>query len=133
MEDIDKINLFLGVLVFIGFLSAGTIVMSTQKYNPVYKTYRTRPVQSQAIIKANQPLVIKPVQKKKSSRSKPKGVKEQNLFRKKLTQRKEHIKYNKFINGGEYADFLGYEPNHLTESQIEEKNVVNKLFGFNQE
>lgn len=129
MENIDKIIIFLAILVFFALFSASSIVYSNQSIN---YPQSVRPIQSQAIIKANQPLVIRPVpnQKSKPSTKTVKGVKEQNLFRKQLTKRKEHIKYNKFVNGGEYADYLGNESNELNETEIEEKDVVNRLFGF---
>lgn len=141
IADIDKINIVLGILVIFGFLLSNNITLTRTKKQsrpvqrvqtvkqPVQSKPQSKPIQkttTRAVIKSSKPLVIQPL--KTSSTKKIVGVSEQNLFRRNLQSKREQLRFNKFVNGGEFAQFSKDEPEDLSVSQIEEKNVFEQLF-----
>jgi len=165
MEQIIKIIIALSVFVIFGFIVQSNVYINPQKpvqYYPPYPIQNVRPnipkpqTQSQAIITANEPIVIKPlkqsgIQPVKVNPVNPniKGISEQELFRKKLQSKKEKLKYNlvkeditkkkegfvdihlqnnELNSNPNYAEYMGMNSDNLTETQIEENDIFNKLF-----
>lgn len=177
METIDKIIISLFVLVIVGYIIQANAWIFSDDPNARYYTYGKQwqgtqqwsqpkqPVQSQAIITANEPILIQPLKQNTSQvptvttteqvtvqpvQPNIQGITEQNLFRQNLQAKKNQLKYNtntketfaeenllqnsnvptnnEMISNANYAKFLPSEPLELNESEIEEKNVFNKLF-----
>jgi hypothetical protein len=170
METIDKIIISLFVLVVIGYIIQANAWIFSDDPNARYSSYgkqwqgrqqwtqTQQPVQSQAIITANEPILIQPL-KQNTTQQVPmtttteqvsvqpiqptiQGVTEQNLFRQNLQKKRNELKYNsvtkegfenipidnEMISNANYAKFQISEPLNLTEAEIEEKNVFNNLF-----
>jgi hypothetical protein len=170
METIDKIIISLFVLVIIGYIIQANAWIFSDDPNARYSSYgkqwqgrqqwtqTQQPVQSQAIITANEPILIQPL-KQNTTQQVPmtttteqvsvqpvqptiQGVTEQNLFRQNLQKKRNELKYNsvtkegfenipidnEMISNANYAKFQNSEPLNLSEAEIEEKNVFNNLF-----
>jgi len=128
METIDKIIISLFVLVVIGYIIQANAWIFADDPNARYSSYGKKwqgkqqftqthqPVQSQAIITANEPILIQPL-KQNTSQQVPmtttteqvsvqpvqpniQGVTEQNLFRQNLQAKRNQLKYNSVTKEG---------------------------------